>query len=64
MQSDVAIEAYTTEARLPPESLLVGEPVGALQALSEDRVPVASASSLGNVASLRSDRKSREQDRA
>jgi di/tricarboxylate transporter len=41
MQSAIAIDAYTTEARLPSESPLVGEPVGALQALSEDRVAVA-----------------------
>ncbi|TDH60335.1 SLC13 family permease [Dankookia rubra] len=36
-----AIEAYATEARLQPDSPLVGDTIGALQALSEDRVGVA-----------------------
>ena len=41
-RSAIAIEAYATEARLPPGSPMEGETVGALQALSEERVDVAS----------------------
>ncbi|MDB5372881.1 MAG: family permease [Belnapia sp.] len=36
-----AIEAYTTEARLPPASPLAGQTVGELLALSEGRIAVA-----------------------
>ncbi|WP_431270497.1 SLC13 family permease [Dankookia sp. P2] len=36
-----AIEAYATEARLSPESPFVGSTIGALHALSEERVGVA-----------------------
>ncbi|MCO6417988.1 SLC13 family permease [Siccirubricoccus sp. KC 17139] len=40
-QGAIAIEAYMTEARIAPDSPLAGATVGALQALCEDRVTVA-----------------------
>ena len=52
-QAAIAIDAYTTEARLPPESPMRGKTVAALQELAEDRVTLATTCAIASAATRR-----------